>query len=53
MQAIYENGVVTLTGSVDNLGTKLDAERAARKAEDVVAAGGLAAALSTSKGMKM
>jgi len=36
VQAAYENGVVTLTGSVDNLGTKLDAERAARKAEGVV-----------------
>ena len=36
VQAVYENGVVTLTGSVDNLGAKLDAERAARKAEGVV-----------------
>jgi hyperosmotically inducible protein len=30
-----ENGVATLTGTVDNLGAKLDAERAARKAEGV------------------
>lgn len=36
VQATYENGVVTLTGSVDNLGSKLDAERAARKVEGVV-----------------
>jgi osmotically-inducible protein OsmY len=27
----YVNGVVTLTGTVDNLGSKLDAEKAARK----------------------
>jgi len=31
----FENGVATLTGTVDNLGAKLDAERAARKAGDV------------------
>lgn len=30
-----ENGVATLTGTVDNLGAKLDAEKAARKAEGV------------------
>jgi len=30
-----ENGVATLTGTVDNLGAKLDAERAARKAHGV------------------
>ena len=30
-----ENGVATLTGTVDNLGAKLDAERAARKTEGV------------------
>jgi hyperosmotically inducible protein len=36
VQAAYDNGVVTLTGSVDNLGSKLDAERAARKVEGVV-----------------
>jgi len=27
----YENGTATLTGTVDNLGSKMDAERAARK----------------------
>lgn len=32
----FEEGVVTLTGTVDSLGVKLDAERAARKVEDVV-----------------
>jgi len=31
----YANGVATLTGSVDNLGTRLDAERAARKVDGV------------------
>ena len=30
-----ENGVATLAGTVDNLGAKLDAERAARKADGV------------------
>ena len=30
-----ESGVATLTGTVDNLGAKLDAERAARKAHGV------------------
>ena len=30
-----ENGVATLTGTVDNLGAKLDAEKAARKADGV------------------
>jgi len=30
-----ENGVATLSGTVDNLGAKLDAEKAARKAEGV------------------
>ncbi len=32
----FEDGVATLTGSVDSLGVKHDAERAARRAEDVV-----------------
>lgn len=31
----YENGTATLTGTVDNLGSKLDAERAARKVTGV------------------
>ncbi len=31
----YANGVATLSGTVDNLGTKLDAERAARKTDGV------------------
>lgn len=31
----YENGTATLTGTVDNLGTKMDAERAARKVDGV------------------
>jgi hyperosmotically inducible protein len=35
VQATYEQGVATLTGTVDNLGSKLDAERAARKVEGV------------------
>jgi hyperosmotically inducible protein len=35
VQASYENGVATLTGTVDNLGSKLDAERAARKVKGV------------------
>jgi osmotically-inducible protein OsmY len=35
VQVTFSNGVATLTGTVDNLGTKLDAERAAHKVEDV------------------
>lgn len=35
VQTAYENGVATLTGTVDNLGSKLDAERAARKTKGV------------------
>ena len=35
VQATYANGVATLTGSVDNLGSKLDAEKAARKVHGV------------------
>jgi len=35
VQVAYDNGVATLTGTVDNLGSKLDAERAARKAKGV------------------
>ncbi len=35
VQATYDNGVVTLTGSVDSLGVKDDAARAVRKAPDV------------------
>ena len=35
VQAAYNQGVATLTGTVDNLGSKLDAERAARKVEGV------------------
>jgi len=31
----YENGTATLTGTVDNLGSKMDAERAARKVDGV------------------
>jgi len=31
----YENGTATLTGTVDNLGSKMDAERAARKVHGV------------------
>ena len=33
--ATYENGTATLTGTVDNLAAKMDAERAARKVEGV------------------
>ena len=35
VQAAFDNGVATLTGTVDNLGSKLDAERAARKVNGV------------------
>ncbi|HUY14804.1 MAG TPA: BON domain-containing protein [Terriglobia bacterium] len=35
VQAAYDNGVVTLTGSVDSLGVKDDAARAVRKVPDV------------------
>jgi osmotically-inducible protein OsmY len=35
VQATFDHGVVTLTGTVDNLGSKLDAEKAARKAPGV------------------
>ena len=35
VQATYKNGVAILTGTVDNLGTKLDAERAAKKVKGV------------------
>jgi len=35
VQVNYDQGVATLTGTVDNLGTKLDAERAARKVKGV------------------
>ena len=35
VQVAYDHGVATLTGTVDNLGAKLDAERAARKADGV------------------
>ena len=35
VQVTYSNGVATLTGTVDNLGSKLDAEKAARKAPGV------------------
>jgi len=35
IQVTYEHGVATLTGSVDSLGTKLDAERDARKVKGV------------------
>ena len=35
VQAAFDNGIATLTGTVDNLGSKLDAERAARKAKGV------------------
>jgi len=34
-QVSLENGVVTLTGTVDCVGVKMDAERAVRKVEDV------------------
>jgi hyperosmotically inducible protein len=36
VQTTLQNGVATLAGTVDNLGAKLDAERAARKASGVV-----------------
>jgi hyperosmotically inducible protein len=36
VQVTFNNGVVTLTGTVDNLGSKLDAEKAARKASGVM-----------------
>jgi hyperosmotically inducible protein len=35
VQVAYANGVATLTGTVDNLGSKLDAVKAARKAPGV------------------
>jgi hyperosmotically inducible protein len=35
VQATFQSGVATLTGAVDSYGVKLDAERAARKQEDV------------------
>ncbi len=35
VQVSFENGVATLSGSVDSLGVKMDAERAARKSDDV------------------
>jgi hyperosmotically inducible protein len=35
VQATFDNGVATLTGTVDNLGSKLDAGRAARKVKGV------------------
>ena len=35
VQVTYANGIATLTGTVDNLGSKLDAEKAARKAPGV------------------
>jgi hyperosmotically inducible protein len=35
VQVNLENGVVTLTGTVDCVGVKMDAERAARKVDDV------------------
>jgi len=35
VQATYDHGVATLTGTVDNLGSKLDAEKAVRKAQGV------------------
>lgn len=36
VEAAFENGVATLTGTVDSVGAKLDAERAARKAGGVI-----------------
>lgn len=36
VRVAFENGVVTLAGTVDNLGAKLDADRAARKVDDVM-----------------
>jgi len=35
VQVTFDNGVATLTGTVDNLGSKLDAEKAARKTPGV------------------
>jgi hyperosmotically inducible protein len=35
-QVSFEDGVATLAGTVDSLGVKMDAERAARKVDDVV-----------------
>jgi hyperosmotically inducible periplasmic protein len=35
VQVAFDNGVATLTGTVDSVGVKMDAERAARKVEDV------------------
>ena len=35
VQVSYQDGVATLTGTVDSLGVKVDAEHAARKVEDV------------------
>ncbi len=35
VQVSFENGVATLTGTVDCLGVKMDAEHAARKVDDV------------------
>jgi len=35
VQVAFDNGVATLSGTLDNLGTKLDAERVTRKVEDV------------------
>jgi hyperosmotically inducible protein len=36
VQVAFENGVATLTGTVDDLGAKLDAVRDARKVDDVM-----------------
>jgi len=35
VEVAYKDGVATLTGTVDSLGVKMDAEKAARKIEDV------------------
>jgi hyperosmotically inducible protein len=35
VQVSFNNGVATLTGSVDSIGVKMDAQRAARKVNDV------------------
>ncbi len=35
VQVAYANGIATLTGSVDSIGVKMDAERAARKVDEV------------------
>jgi len=35
VQVTYAGGVATLTGTVDDLGTKLEAEKAARKVQGV------------------